>query len=102
MIRTGTLLGSEPQDNSSLLDAETLALVRHAMINGLTHFTTPTSADDEQRVDWEVVNWVVMVEDGGKGSGKNRPACFLVARKLTMAQFEVIGPEIAFPGGKQR
>jgi hypothetical protein len=99
MIKTGTQLDSKRQDDSSELDTYTLALVQHAMSNGLTHFTTPTSADDEQRIDWEVVNWAVMVEEGEGKDKKKRPACFLVARKVTMAHFEVVGPEIKF-GGK--
>jgi hypothetical protein len=68
-------------------------LVQSAMASGLTEFTTPTSADDEKRIDWKVRRWVVLSKSG-------EPTSFLVAYMELNAHFEILGPEIPLPARK--
>ena len=64
---------------------ETLDLVQAALAAGLTEFTTPTTGDDEGRIDWKTSRWLIM--KGGK------PTVVVVAYKVLNAHFEVVGPE---------
>jgi hypothetical protein len=72
------------ENGQELLDA-----VQAAMRAGFTEFTTPTTSDDQQRIDWKVRRWMTI--RGG------RPACFLVAQKVLNEHFEIVGPEVVLP-----
>lgn len=90
---TATIDAVTVQDNTKELieecGPEMVSLVKAAMVAGLTEFTTPTPKPDEVRIDWEVRQWVSLRE------GKLQ--CFLVARRVKNAHFEILGPEIVLP-----
>ena len=69
------------EDSQELLDA-----VQAAMRAGFTEFTTPTTSDDQSRIDWKVRRWLTI--RGGK------PVCLLVAQKVLNEHFEIVGPEV--------
>lgn len=69
------------EDSQDLLDA-----VQAAMRAGFTEFTTPTTSDDQARIDWKVRRWMTI--RGGK------PVCLLVAQKVLNEHFEIVGPEV--------
>jgi len=74
-------------DQSRELSSSVLKCVQAGMRAGLTVFTTPTSDDDEKRIEWQVTRWVSVDKAGSI-------VCFLVAFQTWNAQFEVVGPEV--------
>ena len=96
MITMNAAKGGVYKDNSGDLPKTICDLVKAAMDAGLTDFTTPTDDDNQERIEWCVRTWLCV--------RNKKPAALLVAYKLDMAHFEVLGPEIqlAAANGIQR